>query len=308
MFRKQQILNSKLFYDDKEDQFYSSKPDYKNGGYTKKELETEPGRFGEVVYEMALKRPGEWIGPRLGAPRDDEAPKALCTDVPMLYQQGKKLYCLAYSLASALRYCELHDQAQWVAESADPTSKKEFDDQLNDLLAAMKNFVPLIGSATRYGVRTNGHKREKRTLTWHDLFKTLTPYPTIVVPIRSSNGDYSHAFCVIDDLIFDSSTPFALIYTSGIGDSSQPAMVKSFISLLRRFFHASNTFAPSVTSSWSSIQASESFSLSLELDVSPIISFLFMSNKVFHEMSFVCFCTSSSKSLDLFRVVSILRT
>lgn len=209
MYRNKQILNSKLFYDDKEDKFYSSKPDYKNGGYTKRELEAEPERFGEVVYEMALKRPGEWIGPRLGAPGVDEAPNYLCTDVPTLFQQGKKPYCLAYSLASALWYCELYEQAQWVAESAESTSKKEFDDQLNDLLEAMKNFVPLIGSATRFGVKTKGHKREKRDLTWHELFNTLTPYPTIVVPIRP-NGDYSHAFCVIDDLIFDSSTPFAL--------------------------------------------------------------------------------------------------
>ena len=49
----------------------------------------------------------------------------------------------------------------------------------------------------------------KRKLSWRELFTDLTPYPTIVVPILP-NGDTTHAFCVVDDLIIDASTPFAL--------------------------------------------------------------------------------------------------
>ena len=130
--------------------------------------------------------------------------------VETFFQQGRKPYCLVYSLASALRYCELSEQAQLLADAADPVSKKEdINDQMNDVLELMKNLVPLIGGATRFGIRNKGHNRQLKRLTWKKLFTKLTPYPTIIVPVRT-NGDYSHAFCVIDDLIFDSSTPYAL--------------------------------------------------------------------------------------------------
>ena len=46
-------------------------------------------------------------------------------------------------------------------------------------------------------------------MTWEVLFADLTPYPTIVIPIQA-DGTVRHAFCVVDNLIFDSLTPFAL--------------------------------------------------------------------------------------------------
>jgi hypothetical protein len=209
MYRKKEITNSKLFYDLKADKFYSSKPDHKNGGYTKKVLEENPEEFGEFVYETALKRPNEWIGPRLGNAGDDDAPDELCTSERLLFQQHRKPYCLILSLASALHYCGLKKEARWIAETAEPYSKMEADDQIQTLLPMMKNFVPVIGSALMFGKKTKGHSRIKRQLSWTELFTFLTPYPTIIVPILP-NGDTTHAFCVVDDLIFDASTPFAL--------------------------------------------------------------------------------------------------
>jgi hypothetical protein len=47
-------------------------------------------------------------------------------------------------------------------------------------------------------------------MTWDTLFTDITPYPTIVVPVNKASGRMTHAFCVVDDLIFDASTPFAL--------------------------------------------------------------------------------------------------
>ena len=73
----------------------------------------------------------------------------------------------------------------------------------------MKNLVPIIGLPTLYGIRTKRHSRVKRTLTWEILFSELTPYPTIVIPMLPC-GRMTHAFCVVDDLIFDSITPQAL--------------------------------------------------------------------------------------------------
>ena len=46
-------------------------------------------------------------------------------------------------------------------------------------------------------------------MAWEDLFVDLMPYPTIIIPTLL-DGTMTHAFCVVDDLIFDSITPFAL--------------------------------------------------------------------------------------------------
>ena len=213
MYERKEISNSRLLYDDKEDKFYSCKPFPTKAGYTKRVLEENPEEFGEFVYETALKRPGQWIGPRLGDAGDEDAPEELCcTSVRLLYQQHRKPYCLILSLASALDYCGIQPQARWIAETAEPMSKMETDEQITALLPMMRNFVPVIGNAYIYGVRTKGHKREKRSLSWYDLFTSLTEYPTLIIPMLP-NGDTTHAFCVVDDLIFDSSTPFALKLT-----------------------------------------------------------------------------------------------
>jgi len=73
----------------------------------------------------------------------------------------------------------------------------------------MLNLVPEIGLPTLYGKRTKRHSRTLRKITWELLLTELTTYPTIVIPARP-NGIKRHAFCVVDDLIFDSTTPKAL--------------------------------------------------------------------------------------------------
>ena len=46
-------------------------------------------------------------------------------------------------------------------------------------------------------------------MTIDSLIKNRTIFPTIVVPCGENMGA-EHAFCVVDDLIFDSTQPFAL--------------------------------------------------------------------------------------------------
>jgi len=72
------------------------------------------------------------------------------------------------------------------------------------------NIVPHIGLPTIYGIRTKRSSRIKRELTWENLYTKLTQYPTVVIPRSRNNGSTTHAFCVVDDLIFDSITPYAL--------------------------------------------------------------------------------------------------
>jgi len=73
----------------------------------------------------------------------------------------------------------------------------------------MKEIVPTIGMPTIFGVKTKTRARKKRVITWEELLGNVTTFPTLIIPVLPT-GEATHAFCVVDDLIFDSSTPFAL--------------------------------------------------------------------------------------------------
>jgi len=64
--------------------------------------------------------------------------------------------------------------------------------------------LPLIGLPTKF------NEKGKRKLTIEELLENKTPYPTIVVPV-GKNGFCAHAVCMVDDLIFDSITLYALL-------------------------------------------------------------------------------------------------
>ena len=72
----------------------------------------------------------------------------------------------------------------------------------------MEQSVKKIGRAVAYGhsIRSRGNKRE---LTLDSLLTELSPYPTVVIPV-GKDGSTSHAICVVDDIIFDSTEANAL--------------------------------------------------------------------------------------------------
>ena len=49
-------------------------------------------------------------------------------------------------------------------------------------------------------------------MSWVELIDNETIYPTLVIPI-GADGSINHAFCVVDDLIFDSTQTHALKLT-----------------------------------------------------------------------------------------------
>jgi len=96
-----------------------------------------------------------------------------------------------------------------LAEQARNFATFHYDESIAELRSFMTNIVPHIGLPTLYGIRTKRSSRIKRQLTWDKLYTKLTPYPTVVIPLSPTRGT-THAFCVVDDLIFDSITPYAL--------------------------------------------------------------------------------------------------
>ena len=55
-------------------------------------------------------------------------------------------------------------------------------------------------------------KRRNRKITLQEVLDVVTPFPTIVIPCGNDDS-VNHAVCVVDDLIFDSTQPYALKLT-----------------------------------------------------------------------------------------------
>jgi hypothetical protein len=168
--------------------------------------------YDDNLILSAKEFPGKWMGPTIGDTNYEVPPEHLLTSVPTLYQQFKKRYCLTHSLASALFYAKLDFAAELIASQGEVFSTKQFGDAIDELRSFMQNTAPCIGTPTIYGIRTKTHSRKKRTLEWEDLFTNLTRYPTLVIPVLP-DGSTNHAFCVVDDLIFDSTVQYAMKLT-----------------------------------------------------------------------------------------------
>ena len=207
------LTATKMMFDLETAEFYKKDWDEEKNDFGTAECVEDVEDYNDELVMAALNFEGEWMGPTIkpaiGDARDGIPPLHLSTDVPVLYQQLNKRYCLTYSLASALYYCNFPDEAKWLYECAPSLSSMDFDFAISELRQHMETFVPIIGQPTIYGRKTKRHNKFKRELSWEELFRDITPYPTLVIPVLPT-GERTHAFCVVDDLIFDSVTQYAL--------------------------------------------------------------------------------------------------
>ena len=162
-----------------------------------------------TLINAAKELPDEWVGPRIGDSRESVAPQCLNTKIVCLHQQHENGYCLTFSLASALFYCGFRLASEGLAGQAERISQMHFEGAILEIRRIMEEIVPIVGRPTVYGRRTKTSKRTTRHMTWEDLLLSVTPFPTVVIPI-STSIQATHSFCVVDDLIFDSTTPRAL--------------------------------------------------------------------------------------------------
>jgi len=152
------------------------------------------------------------VAPPVGDPGFGDAPDYLCTKVVTIYQQHSNPYCLSHSLASALFYCDsrlFRLASEGLVDLGKSIAGIHFDAQIKHVRDYMENHVPILGRPTLFGRRPNTHLRKLRHISWDELLLNITPFPTLVIP-KLPSGRATHAFCVVDDLIFDSTTPTAL--------------------------------------------------------------------------------------------------
>ena len=74
--------------------------------------------------------------------------------------------------------------------------------QIKAGLKLVNECVPEIARPQIFNQRTRKHY-EKTTITWDDLISTPTIFPTLVIPM-GRDGSLNHAFCIVNDMIFDS--------------------------------------------------------------------------------------------------------
>jgi hypothetical protein len=183
--------------------------------FTEAEEASDIDMYDDILVNQARRNPGVWQGCTVGDPHDGNMPSDLATTVRTPFRQHNNKHCLTLSLANALFYCELVDDACLLDTQARVLAGHTFEIQLHELLKLMSNLVPLIGRPTIFREKrsnidpTKKRLKKAKQLTWDTLFSEIVPHPTVVIPLLA-DGTASHAFCVVDDLIFDSSFPFAL--------------------------------------------------------------------------------------------------
>lgn len=199
-----------VMYDVTLQKFFTACFNNKLKRYLNKTLVEDTSIIDPQLLEDAKSQPNVWVSLPLGDACDATPPLNLITKVKCLYEQLERPYCVTYCMANALFYCGFHLKARDLAAQAPLLAPLNMAAQLEAIKSFIPNLVPLIGGATIYGKRCAGNKKRKRSITVADLFSDITPYPTLVVPSRQDNGRMTHAFCVVDDLIFDSCTSYAL--------------------------------------------------------------------------------------------------
>ena len=164
--------------------------------------------FKPEYVKLLMKHPKAWHRVEIGSPstHSGDPPSSMVTTVRVAYQQGEKHKCLFLCLASALHYIGLTEEAENLADASISGEHKSPTDAIAALRTSMELFAPIVGRPTLFNTGRTG--RKKKILSLDDVYK-YTPFPTVLIPI-GSDGSVNHAVCVVDDLIFDSTLPYAL--------------------------------------------------------------------------------------------------
>jgi hypothetical protein len=198
-----------VIYDASSQKYFTARFNNNLKRYLNKTEVADLSTVDPLLLEDAKNQPNVWVSLPLGDAYDEPAPPHLITKVKCLYEQLEQPYCVTYCMANALFYCGFDLEARDLAAQAPLLAHLNMAAQLESMKGFLPNLVPLIGGVTIHGKRCANNKK-KRSFTWSDLLSNITPYPTLVVPTKLGNGRMTHAFCVVDDLIFDSCTPYAL--------------------------------------------------------------------------------------------------
>ena len=155
-------------------------------------------------------RSGEWLPVPLGdfRPAADPNTGTLETNVSVRFiQKEGENHCLFYSVASTLWYLGYKRAAKALQAQAVNAENAPSSTQLKQLMTILRLKHQQFGRHVKYNRPTsNGGTR---TLDLGDLFLNGTARPIVAIPL-GNDGSVTHAVCIIDFLVFDSTQPKAL--------------------------------------------------------------------------------------------------
>ena len=169
-----------------------------------------------VYYRLAVRWKGSWlhIPASNGCEEDNTPPLHLVSTVQVHYPQGSRNLCLIKGLCSALHYMDLHEEASMMDSVANTVENLGLPQACQCIKKYMVKFVPCIGIGISYNtprsfLSRSRTKRNNRKMTIKSLLTEKTPFPTLVI-LLGADESVNHAFCVVDDLIFDATHHKAL--------------------------------------------------------------------------------------------------
>ena len=115
---------------------------------------------------------------------------------------------MSCGMASALAFISLDRPAHELYLRKKQLRHLPSCDQLSRLRSLMKEVAPMIGNCSIVG-RRNSRRVLQKQCGIADLVAAKCPFPKLVI-CGGEDGSVNHAFCVVDDLIFDSTQEKAM--------------------------------------------------------------------------------------------------
>ena len=185
----------------------------------------------------------------IGAPADP-APRTLRTKLRIKIPATGQYLCLGYSKASVMDYIGHSDSANLYRDLSWTWSTIPLIGALSQMESLMEMHVPSISTPVIYGYSRHG--QSTRHITVEQVFNSRACHPWLVIPTTSMGG-CSHAFWVIDDIVIDTATPYALTRTM---DTARWLFENEPVHLhVRQYMHPSNN--KSVLQSYLSAHSSD---------------------------------------------------
>ena len=133
------------------------------------------------------------------------------TEVACKYKQGEhENYCLFFCVASMLFYRNYKKAAKRLKGMAEGYKSVDGNQQIKDLLGFLRQHAKQFGKCVKFG--RGRVSKSRKELYVSDLLDEMQDFPVLVIP-RGNDGMVSHAVCVVDDLVFDSTQACALKLT-----------------------------------------------------------------------------------------------
>ena len=208
--------------------------------------------FLEEYVDILMDAPSKWHHVLVENAKEltKRPPKYLTTQIPIAYPQGTKNRCLFLCMALALHYMDLKQEAAEINQAYGMAENVPGPHGLKALKKAMIAFVPILG---RPIIFNSCRKKERKEITVHQLTLQPTPYPTVVIPV-GNDGSVNHAFCVVNDLILNSTQAYALKCNKNcvnwIVDGGRHGIMTIAIALRFQFPIKCKAVEPTVKTNW----------------------------------------------------------